>query len=63
MKTKCINGALGIEICDIDLNKINNATKSDDEVGSVRELKTWGVEIKKRLPMVVSLASLARKGL
>ena len=29
MKTKCINGALGIEICDIDLNKINNETKSD----------------------------------
>ena len=29
MKTKCINGALGIEICDVDLNKINNETKSD----------------------------------
>ena len=29
MKTKCINGALGIEICDIDLNKINSETKSD----------------------------------
>ena len=29
MKTKCINGALGIEICDIDLNKTNNETKSD----------------------------------
>ena len=29
MKTKCINGALGVEICDINLNIINDQTKSE----------------------------------
>ena len=29
MRTKCINGALGVEICDIDLNTINDQSKSD----------------------------------
>ena len=29
MRTKCLNGALGIEICDIDLNTINDQSKSD----------------------------------
>ena len=29
MKTKSINGALGIEICDIDLSKVNDREKSD----------------------------------
>lgn len=29
MRTKCINGTLGIEIYDIDLNKVNDQEKSD----------------------------------
>ena len=29
MKTKCINGALGIEICDFNLNNISNQNKLD----------------------------------
>ena len=29
MKIKCINGALGIEVCDVDLNNISNQTNSD----------------------------------
>ena len=29
MKTKCINGALGVEVCDVDLNTISNQLRSD----------------------------------
>ncbi len=29
MKIKCINGALGIEVCDVDLNNISDQDKSD----------------------------------
>ena len=29
MKTKCINGALGVELCNVDLNVINSQLKSD----------------------------------
>ena len=31
MKTKCINGALGVEVCDVDLNTISNQLRSDIE--------------------------------
>ena len=29
MRIKCINGALGIEVCDVDLNNISNQTSED----------------------------------
>ena len=29
MKTKCINGALGVEVCDVDLNTISKQLRSD----------------------------------
>ena len=29
MKTKCINGALGVEVCDVDLNTISDQLRSD----------------------------------
>ena len=29
MKTKCINGALGVEVCDVDLNTISDQLKTD----------------------------------
>ena len=29
MKTKCINGALGLEVCDVDLNTISKQLRSD----------------------------------
>ena len=29
MKTKCINGALGVEVCDVDLNTISDQFKSE----------------------------------
>ena len=29
MDTKCINGALGIEVCGVDLNNLSNQTRSD----------------------------------
>ena len=29
MKTKCINGALGVEVCDVDLNTISDQLRTD----------------------------------
>ena len=32
MKTKCINGALGVEVCDVDLNAISDQLRLDLQI-------------------------------